>query len=72
MLSHFAQDAAPYITSGVIVAEDPVTGIGNATYHRCMVSSTTALATSLHSRGHLWRYLGGHGPSGERVYRSHS
>jgi 2,5-furandicarboxylate decarboxylase 1 len=57
MLSHFAQDAAPYITSGVIIAEDPETGIGNASYHRCMVSSPTALATSLHSRGHLWRYL---------------
>jgi len=57
MLRHFEQDAAPYLTSAIILAEDPATGTGNLSYHRCMVDSPTSLATSLHSRGHLWRHL---------------
>lgn len=57
MLRHFASDRAPYITSGIIVAEDPVTDAGNLSYHRSMVHSPTELATSLHSRGDLWRML---------------
>jgi UbiD family decarboxylase len=57
MLRHFAEDAAPYLTSGVVIADDPETGIGNCSYHRSMVASPSSLATSLHSRGHLWRYL---------------
>ncbi|MEV0761856.1 UbiD family decarboxylase [Nocardia sp. NPDC050435] len=58
MLRHFASDRAPYITSGIIVAEDPETGVGNMSYHRSMAHSPTELATSLHSRGDLWRMLG--------------
>jgi len=57
MLQHFAEDAAPYVTSGVVVAEDPETGGGNLSYHRCMARGRTGLATSLHSRGHLFRAL---------------
>ncbi|PSK97835.1 4-hydroxy-3-polyprenylbenzoate decarboxylase [Murinocardiopsis flavida] len=57
MLRHFASDRAPYITSGIIVAEDPDTGTGNMSYHRSMVHSSRRLATSLHSRGDLWRML---------------
>jgi 4-hydroxy-3-polyprenylbenzoate decarboxylase len=57
MLRHFAEDAAPYVTSGVVVAEDPETGVGNLSYHRCMAHGRTGLATSLHSRGHLFRAL---------------
>lgn len=57
MLQHFASDRAPYITSGIIVAQDPETGVGNLSYHRSMVHSPTELATSLHSRGDLWRML---------------
>ncbi|GAB2668530.1 UbiD family decarboxylase [Nocardia goodfellowii] len=57
MLRHFASDRAPYITSGIIVAEDPETGVGNLSYHRSMAHSRTELATSLHSRGDLWRML---------------
>ncbi|WP_037062818.1 UbiD family decarboxylase [Pseudonocardia acaciae] len=58
MLRHFAGDRAPYITSGIIVAEDPDSGVGNLSYHRAMAHSRTELATSLHSRGDLWRMLG--------------
>ena len=53
LLKHFESDRAPYITNGIIVAEGP----GNLSYHRAMLHSKTELATSLHSRGHLWRLL---------------
>src|SRR5699024_3039825 len=56
-LQHFASDQAPYITSGIIIAEDPDTNVGNMSYHRSMVHSRNELATSLHSRGDLWRIL---------------
>ncbi|MFC9897510.1 UbiD family decarboxylase [Nocardia sp. NPDC127579] len=65
MLRHFASDRAPYITSGIIVAQDPDTGVGNLSYHRSMAHSRTALATSLHSRGDLWRMLGKYAERGE-------
>ena len=45
------------MTNAVIVAEDPVTGVANLSYHRSMPHARNALATSLHSRGHLWRML---------------
>ncbi|MDQ0644968.1 UbiD family decarboxylase [Microbacterium murale] len=56
-LTHFASDRAPYITSGIIIGEDPDSGVGNMSYHRSMVHSRNELATSLHSRGDLWRML---------------
>ncbi|MGI8306673.1 UbiD family decarboxylase domain-containing protein [Saccharopolyspora hattusasensis] len=54
VLQHFASDRAPYITSGIMITV-PDTGVGNMSYHRSMVHSPTELATSLHSRGDLWR-----------------
>ena len=57
MLKHFDTDRAKYITSGIIIGEHPETGAGNLSYHRAMIHSRNALATSLHSRGHLWRLL---------------
>ncbi|MDN7143353.1 UbiD family decarboxylase [Pseudomonas sp. JQ170] len=57
MLKHFDSDRGPYITNAIIVAEDPVTGVANMSYHRSMRHARQALATSLHSRGHLWRML---------------
>ena len=53
LLKHFESDKAPYITNGLVVCEEP----GNLSYHRAMLHSKTELATSLHSRGHLWRAL---------------
>lgn len=64
LLTHFATDRAPYITSGIIVAEG-ADGIGNLSYHRAMVHSPTEFATSLHSRGDLWRMLKAAAESGE-------
>ena len=51
LLRHFETDKAPYVTNGIICSEN------NLSYHRAMVRSKTELATSLHSRGHLWRAL---------------
>lgn len=56
LLTHFSTDRAPYITSGIVIAEDS-TGAGNMSYHRAMLNSPTTLATSLHSRGDLWRLM---------------
>ena len=36
MLKHFDSDRGPYITNAVIIAQDPVTGIANMSYHRSM------------------------------------
>lgn len=56
-IRHFATDRGPYITNAIIAAEDREAGIGNLSYHRSMVHSRDEIATSLHSRGHLWRML---------------
>ena len=66
LLTHFATDRAPYITSGIIVAEG-TDGIGNLSYHRAMVHSPTEFATSLHSRGDLWRMLKAAAERGEQL-----
>ncbi|MEC4020792.1 UbiD family decarboxylase [Streptomyces sp. H27-D2] len=60
LIQHFASDRAPYVTSGIIATEAPAHAkgrAGNLSYHRSMVHSRTELATSLHSRGHLWQLL---------------
>ncbi|MDJ0461865.1 UbiD family decarboxylase [Streptomyces sp. H27-C3] len=60
LIQHFASDRGPYITSGIITAEAPsyATGrSGNLSYHRSLIHSRNELATSLHSRGHLWQLL---------------
>lgn len=55
MIRHFDSDRGAYVTNAIIVATDPETGISNLSYHRSMRHARNALATSLHSRGHLWR-----------------
>ncbi|MDE2370220.1 MAG: UbiD family decarboxylase [Burkholderiales bacterium] len=57
LLRHFETDRGPYITNALVIAEHPDTGAGNMSYHRSMLRSPTELATSLHSRGDLWRLL---------------
>jgi 4-hydroxy-3-polyprenylbenzoate decarboxylase len=57
LLKHFETDKAPYITNAAVVAEGAAPWTGNLSYHRAMLHSNTELATSLHSRGHLWRLL---------------
>jgi 3-polyprenyl-4-hydroxybenzoate decarboxylase len=57
VIQHFATDRGPYITNAILVAEHPDTGVGNMSYHRSTLHSPNEIATSLHSRGHLWRLL---------------
>ena len=57
MLRHFQSDRGAYITNAILIAEDPDSGAGNMSYHRSMVHSPSEIATSLHSRGDLWRLL---------------
>ena len=67
LLTHFETDIGPYITSGIVVAEDAETGRGNLSYHRSVVASPTSLGTSLHSRGDLWRLLQDAAAMGRRL-----
>jgi UbiD family decarboxylase len=53
---HFKQDAGHYITSGILVAKDPETGVINSSYHRLQVKGKNKLGVSLHSRRHLWDF----------------
>jgi UbiD family decarboxylase len=57
LIKHFESDASGYITSGIIYAEHPDTKVGNLSYHRAQLHTKAELATSLHSRGHLWQML---------------
>lgn len=70
LIRHFASDRGPYLTSGIIAAEAPA-GVpgraGNLSYHRAMVDGRDTLATSLHSRGHLWQLLRLAAERGERL-----
>jgi 2,5-furandicarboxylate decarboxylase 1 len=56
VITHFQHDGGPYITSGIVVAKDPDTGVCNASFHRCQVKNRDTLGISLHSRRHLWDY----------------
>ncbi|MEU0742944.1 UbiD family decarboxylase [Streptomyces sp. NPDC006134] len=70
VLRHFASDRAPYITGGVVAVEAPPYApgrAGNLSFHRALVHSRTELATSLHSRGHLWQLLRMAEERGERL-----
>lgn len=67
LLTHFATDLGPYITSGIVVAEDPETGRGNLSYHRSVVASPASVGTSLHSRGDLWRLLADAAAAGRKL-----
>ena len=53
---HFASDAGPYITAGMVAARDPDTGVNNLAYARLQVKEARKLGISLHSRQHLWDY----------------
>lgn len=53
---HFAQDAGPYITAGMIAARDPHSGVGNLAYARLQHRGPRLLGASVHSRQHLWDY----------------
>jgi 2,5-furandicarboxylate decarboxylase 1 len=57
VMQHFHTDAGRYITSGVVVANDPDTGIRNLSFHRVQLKGANKAGISLHSRQHLWDYF---------------
>lgn len=56
ILTHFKEDAGPYITAGIVIAKHPITGIRNASLHRMQLKGKNKIGISLHSRRHLWEY----------------
>lgn len=56
ILTHFSQDAGPYVTSGIIIAKHPQTGVRNASLHRLQLKGKNKFGVSLHSHRHLWEY----------------
>ncbi|HUA54819.1 MAG TPA: UbiD family decarboxylase [Candidatus Sulfotelmatobacter sp.] len=57
ILNHFDCDGGRYITNGIIVAQDPDSGVRNTSFHRMQVKGKNRLGTSLHSRRDLWNYV---------------
>jgi UbiD family decarboxylase len=51
---HFPIDAGPYVTSGLCVAKDPITGVETLGFHRMQLKGKDKLGISLHSRQRLW------------------
>ncbi|MEM2872143.1 MAG: UbiD family decarboxylase [Candidatus Caldarchaeum sp.] len=53
----FKEDAGRYITSGIVVANHPETGVVNLSFARMQLKGKNKLGVSLHSRGYLWSYF---------------
>jgi 2,5-furandicarboxylate decarboxylase 1 len=54
--THFAIDAAPYITAGQVCARDPETGVDTTGFHRLMLKGRNRLGVSLHSRRRMYEF----------------
>jgi UbiD family decarboxylase len=54
---HFAGDAGRYLSAGILVANDPDTGVRNLSYQRMQLKGPRKFGVSLHSRGHIWDYM---------------
>ena len=54
--AHFQTDGGRYITAGVVIANDPDTGVGNLSYSRLQIKGKDTMGMSMHSRGDLWDY----------------
>ena len=55
-LTYHEKDAAPYITAGIFLANDPETGVPNLSFHRCMHVSDDELRVRLGTSHDLTRY----------------
>lgn len=56
ILTHFNIDGGPYITGGIVIANDLATGTNTGGFHRLQVKGKNKLGISLHSRKRLWEY----------------
>ena len=57
IMEHYKTDAGRYVTSAILVAKDPESGVRNLSYHRLQIKGPQKMGVSLHSRGHLWQYF---------------
>lgn len=55
VLTYYRRDGGPYITSGVIIAKDPETGVRNASIHRMLLLGKDRLTARIVPR-HLYTY----------------
>jgi 2,5-furandicarboxylate decarboxylase 1 len=54
LLTHYDVNAAPYITAGIVVAQDPDTGVRNTSYNRLMLAGKRELRIFMAIGRHLW------------------
>lgn len=57
VLTHFEQDGGPYVTAGLLVARDPLSGMSTAGFHRMQLKGPRRLGVSLHSRRRMFEYF---------------
>ncbi len=55
-ITYFEKDAGPYLTAGVFLARDPVSGVPNLSFHRGQIVSATEIRIRLGDSHHLTRY----------------
>jgi UbiD family decarboxylase len=55
-VTYFEKDGGPYLTAGIFLAQEPETGIGNLSFHRCQIISDRELRIRLGSSHHLAAY----------------
>lgn len=53
---HFVEDGGRYVTSGIVCAKDPDSGITNLSYARLQLKGPRKFGISMHSRGNLWSF----------------
>ncbi|MFQ5667402.1 MAG: UbiD family decarboxylase [Candidatus Binatia bacterium] len=54
---HWLKDGGRYLTSSVVIARHPDTGVRNASIHRFMVKAGDRMALDLEEKGHLRAYF---------------
>ncbi|MFJ9544365.1 UbiD family decarboxylase [Streptomyces sp. NPDC101225] len=59
----FEAETGPYITAGVVIARDPLTGAGNASFARLKVLDAKSALIGIAPNHHLWR-MAQRSPSG--------
>jgi 2,5-furandicarboxylate decarboxylase 1 len=53
---HFAEDGGRYVTSGIVCAKDPDSGLTNLSYARLQLKGPRNFGISMHSHGNLWSF----------------
>lgn len=54
VITHYEKDGGPYITAGVVIAEDKSQGVRNISYHRLQIMGKDEIGLLIQPR-HLWK-----------------